>query len=42
MSGETNTNSSAAPMVLLVEDHESSADGYAQLLAGAGYRVAHA
>ena len=29
-------------MVLLVEDHESSADGYAQLLAGAGYRVAHA
>ena len=42
MSGETNTNSSAAPMVLLVEDHESSADGYAQLLAGAGYRVARA
>jgi len=42
MSGETNTNPSAAPVVLLVEDHESSADGYAQLLAGAGYRVARA
>jgi CheY-like chemotaxis protein len=42
MSGEANANSTAAPMVLLVEDHESSADGYAQLLAGAGYRVARA
>jgi CheY-like chemotaxis protein len=42
MSGETNTNPSAAPMVLLVEDHQSSADGYAELLAGAGYRVARA
>ena len=31
-----------APTVLLVEDHESSAEGYAQLLTGAGYRVAHA
>lgn len=30
------------PTVLLVEDHESSAAGYAQLLTGAGYRVAHA
>jgi len=42
MSGETNTNPSAAPVVLLVEDHQSSADGYAELLAGAGYRVARA
>jgi CheY-like chemotaxis protein len=42
MSGETNTHPPAAPVVLLVEDHESSADGYAQLLAGAGYRVARA
>lgn len=42
MSGEIDTNPSAAPVVLLVEDHESSADGYAQLLAGAGYRVARA
>jgi CheY-like chemotaxis protein len=29
-------------VVLLVEDHETSADGYAQLLAGAGYGVARA
>jgi len=42
MSGEINTNPSAAPVVLLVEDHQSSADGYAELLAGAGYRVARA
>jgi CheY-like chemotaxis protein len=42
MSGEVDTNPSAAPVVLLAEDHESSADGYAQLLAGAGYRVARA
>ena len=42
MSGETTPHPSAAPVVLLVEDHESSADGYAQLLAGAGYRVARA
>jgi CheY-like chemotaxis protein len=42
MSGETNTNRAAAPVVLLVEDHDSSADGYAQLLTGAGYRVARA
>jgi CheY-like chemotaxis protein len=32
----------AVPVVLLVEDHETSADGYAQLLDGAGYRVARA
>ena len=31
-----------APIILLVEDHESSAEGYAQLLTGAGYRVARA
>jgi CheY-like chemotaxis protein len=28
--------------VLLVEDHETSAAGYAELLTGAGYRVARA
>ena len=32
----------AVPIVLVVEDHETSAEGYAQLLAGAGYRVARA
>jgi len=32
----------AVPVVLLVEDHEASADGYEQLLTGAGYRVARA
>src|SRR5262245_6199207 len=32
----------AVPVVLLVEDHETSAEGYAQLLSGAGYRVARA
>ena len=42
MSGDTNSPRPAAPVVLLVEDHETSADGYAQLLAGAGYRVARA
>jgi len=42
MSGETESSRPAAPVVLLVEDHETSADGYAQLLAGAGYRVARA
>jgi CheY-like chemotaxis protein len=31
-----------APVVLLVEDHETSAAGYTQLLTGAGYRVARA
>jgi CheY-like chemotaxis protein len=41
MSGNVE-NRSSAPVVLLVEDHETSADGYAQLLAGAGYRVARA
>lgn len=29
-------------VVLLVEDHETSAEGYAQLLTGAGYRVVRA
>jgi len=42
MSSETNIDPSASPVVLLVEDHQSSADGYAELLAGAGYRVARA
>lgn len=34
--------SGAIPVVLVVEDHETSAEGYAQLLSGAGYRVARA
>ena len=34
--------SPAVPVVLVVEDHESSAEGYAQLLSGAGYRVVRA
>lgn len=42
MSGDAASPRPAAPIVLLVEDHETSADGYAQLLAGAGYRVARA
>ena len=43
MSPEPVRQSSAAiPVVLVVEDHESSAEGYAQLLSGAGYRVVHA
>lgn len=35
-------SSTAIPVVLVVEDHESSAEGYAQLLSGAGYRVVRA
>src|SRR6476661_3248683 len=35
-------SSTAVPVVLVVEDHESSAEGYAQLLSGAGYRVVNA
>jgi CheY-like chemotaxis protein len=35
-------SSPAVPVVLVVEDHESSAEGYAQLLSGAGYRVVRA
>jgi len=35
-------SSTAIPVVLVVEDHESSAEGYAQLLSGAGYRVLRA
>src|SRR6476660_520905 len=42
MSGSVEHTAPAAPIVLLVEDHETSAEGYAQLLAGAGYRVARA
>src|SRR5262245_35560322 len=42
MSGDADSARPTAPVVLLVEDHESSADGYEQLLAGAGYRVARA
>ena len=42
MSGDAGPVRAPAPIVLLVEDHESSAEGYAQLLAGAGYRVARA
>ena len=32
----------SAAIVLLVEDHETSADGYAQLLTATGYRVVRA
>ena len=42
MSSDVDSRRPAAPVVLLVEDHETSADGYAQLLASAGYRVARA
>jgi two-component system cell cycle response regulator DivK len=43
VSGETaNAQQASSPVVLLVEDHETSAEGYAQLLNGAGYRVVHA
>jgi CheY-like chemotaxis protein len=35
-------SSTTVPVVLVVEDHESSAEGYAQLLSGAGYRVVRA
>jgi CheY-like chemotaxis protein len=35
-------SSPAIPVVLVVEDHESSAEGYAQLLSGVGYRVVRA
>jgi CheY-like chemotaxis protein len=35
-------SATAIPVVLVVEDHESSAEGYAQLLSGAGYRVVRA
>jgi CheY-like chemotaxis protein len=42
MSGDAANDRPVAPVVLLVEDHETSADGYAQLLTGAGYRVARA
>jgi CheY-like chemotaxis protein len=42
MSGDAVGIPAAVPVVLLVEDHEASADGYAQLLTGAGYRVARA
>lgn len=42
MSGDAVNPRPALPVVLLVEDHETSADGYAQLLAAAGYRVARA
>src|SRR4029077_15281305 len=42
MSGDAPGHAAAAPVVLLVEDHETSAAGYTQLLTGAGYRVARA
>src|SRR5262245_6087475 len=42
MSGDAAVHPAAVPIVLLVEDHEASADGYEQLLTGAGYRVARA
>ena len=42
MSRDAAGHPSTWPVVLLVEDHETSADGYAQLLTSAGYRVARA
>src|SRR5260221_5364173 len=42
MSGEAVSSNRRAAVVLLVEDHETSADGYAQLLSGAGYTVVRA
>ena len=39
MIGEAANHRPSAPVVLLVEDHESSAAGYEQLLTEAGYRV---
>jgi CheY-like chemotaxis protein len=42
MSSDAQGPAAAAPVVLLVEDHETSAAGYTQLLSGAGYRVARA
>jgi CheY-like chemotaxis protein len=43
MSGETASDPRRlTAIVLLVEDHETSADGYAQLLTAAGYRVVRA
>jgi CheY-like chemotaxis protein len=42
MSGDAVSPRPTVPVVLLVEDHETSADGYAQLLAAAGYRVVRA
>src|SRR5262249_46503848 len=35
-------SSTATAVVLVVEDHETSAEGYAQLLSGVGYRVVRA
>jgi DNA-binding response OmpR family regulator len=42
MSSDAQGHPAAPPVVLLVEDHDTSADGYAQLLSAAGYRVARA
>ena len=43
MSGEPGSvEQGSAHRVLVAEDHETSAEGYAQLLSGAGYRVVHA
>ena len=42
MSSDAQGRPAVAPVVLLVEDHETSAAGYAELLTGAGYRVARA
>jgi CheY-like chemotaxis protein len=42
MSSEPVSAQSRAVVVLLVEDHDTSADGYAELLRGAGYLVARA
>jgi CheY-like chemotaxis protein len=43
MSGEADSRRrSSTAVVLLVEDHQTSADGYAQLLTAAGYGVARA
>ena len=42
MSGESARAQPRAAVVLVVEDHETSAEGYVQLLNGAGYRVVRA
>ena len=42
MSGNAAGYQAAVPIVLVVEDHETSAEGYRQLLIGAGYRVTRA
>ena len=43
MSGDTaNTQNLSSALVLVVEDHDTSAEGYAQLLGAAGYHTVRA